>query len=87
MAAKDKYVAYVSCYTQGSPVGIRVYDADIKNGTLSEKEKIKNAEGLNELERAYVHVLYGKHIVKTGDFHMVSDIEKNGYKKYTEDVK
>ena len=40
MAAKDKYVAYVSCYTQGSPVGIRVYDADIKNGTLSEKEKI-----------------------------------------------
>ena len=26
---QEKYVAYVSCYTQGSKVGIRVYDVDI----------------------------------------------------------
>ena len=41
MASKDKYVAYVSCYTQGSKVGIRVYDVDVKKGTFTEKDKVE----------------------------------------------
>ena len=37
---------------------------------------------LDYLKPDYVHVLADKHIVKTGDFNMISDIEKNGYSKY-----
>ena len=38
---QEKYVAYVSCYTQGSKVGIRVYDVDIEKCTFTEKDKIE----------------------------------------------
>ena len=40
---EDKYVAYVSSYTNGTgdKFGIRVYDVDIKNGRMTEKSKIK----------------------------------------------
>ncbi|RKM62386.1 lactonase family protein [Butyrivibrio sp. CB08] len=43
MAAKDKYVAYVSSYTSGlgTKYGIRIYDVDLKNGRLSEKQKVE----------------------------------------------
>ena len=43
MAAKDKYVAYVASYTSGlgSKYGIRIYDVDLKNGRLSEKQKVE----------------------------------------------
>ena len=37
---------------------------------------------LDYLKPDYVHILANKHIVKTGDFNMISDIEKNGYSKY-----
>jgi Fe-S cluster assembly ATP-binding protein len=37
---------------------------------------------LDYLRPDYVHVLADKRIVKTGDFNMISDIEKNGYSKY-----
>ena len=37
---------------------------------------------LEYLKPDYVHVLADKKIVKTGDFNMISDIEKNGYSKY-----
>lgn len=37
---------------------------------------------LEYLKPDYVHILGNKHIVKTGDYHIVSDIEKNGYSKY-----
>ena len=38
----DKYVAYISSYTSGTgdKYGIRVYDVDIENGRMTEKEKI-----------------------------------------------
>ncbi len=36
----DKYVAYVSCYTQGSKIGIRVYDVDMEKGTFHEKDEV-----------------------------------------------
>lgn len=38
---------------------------------------------LEYLKPDHVHVMNYKHIVKTGDYHMVADIEKNGYSKYT----
>ena len=37
---------------------------------------------LEYLRPDYVHILADKHIVKTGDYHLVADIEKNGYTKY-----
>lgn len=38
---------------------------------------------LNYLKPDYVHILSNKKIIKTGDYHLVSDIEKNGFNKYT----
>ncbi|MCR5800067.1 MAG: lactonase family protein [Lachnospiraceae bacterium] len=37
----DKYVAYVSTYTQGDNFGIHIYDVDMENGYLIEKDKVK----------------------------------------------
>lgn len=37
---------------------------------------------LDYLKPDYVHILGNKHIVKTGDYHLTNDIEKNGYSKY-----
>ena len=37
---------------------------------------------LEYLRPDYVHILANKHIIKTGDYHLVGDIEKNGYAKY-----
>lgn len=36
-----KYVAYVSTYTQGDNHGIHIYDVDLKNGYLIEKDKVE----------------------------------------------
>ncbi len=37
----DKYVAYVSTYTFGDDHGITIYDVDIENGKLIEKDRVK----------------------------------------------
>lgn len=37
---------------------------------------------LEYLKPDYVHILKNKHIVKTGDYHMVADIQEHGYSKY-----
>ncbi len=37
---------------------------------------------LEYLKPDYVHIIGNKHIIKTGNYHLVSDIEKNGYSKY-----
>ncbi len=39
---KEKYVAYVSTYTQGDTQhGIKIYDVDMENGHFVEKDKVK----------------------------------------------
>lgn len=38
---KEKYVAYISTYTMGDNHGIRIYDVDMKNGRLMEKDKVE----------------------------------------------
>lgn len=40
---------------------------------------------LEYLRPDYVHILSNKHIVKTGNYKIVADIEKNGYQKYIGD--
>lgn len=37
----EKYVAYVSNYTSQDHHGIRIYDVDLKNGRLSEKDEVE----------------------------------------------
>ncbi len=39
--AKEKYVAYVSSYTQGDTHGIRIYDVDMEKGRFIEKDRIE----------------------------------------------
>ncbi len=43
MAAENKYVAYVSTYTQGDSHGIKIYDVDMKKGRFLEKDKVEIA--------------------------------------------
>ena len=38
--AKKRYIAYVSTYTRSNDKGIRIYDVDIENGRLIEREEI-----------------------------------------------
>lgn len=37
---EDKYVAYVSTYTKKNNKGIRIYDVDVKEGRLTERDEI-----------------------------------------------
>ena len=37
---KEKYVAYVGTYTHGSSIGIHVYDLDVENGYMAEREVV-----------------------------------------------
>lgn len=39
--SKNKYVAYVSTYTQGDNHGIRIYDVDMEKGRFIEKDKVQ----------------------------------------------
>lgn len=41
---------------------------------------------LEYLKPDYVHIIGNKRIVKTGDYNLVNDIEKNGYSKYIDGV-
>lgn len=37
---KNKYVAYVGTYTHGSSIGIHVYDLDVENGSMTERDVV-----------------------------------------------
>ena len=39
--AGEKYVAYVSSYTQGDSHGIKIYDVDMEAGRFYEKDKVE----------------------------------------------
>ena len=41
--SQEKYVAYVSTYTVGKvdKYGIRIYDVDLENGRLTEKNQVR----------------------------------------------
>ena len=41
--SQEKYVAYVSTYTVGQKdnYGIRIYDVDMKNGRMTEKNQVE----------------------------------------------
>ncbi|MCR4690824.1 MAG: lactonase family protein [Lachnospiraceae bacterium] len=41
MAGKKKYVAYVATYTMGDHHGIKIFDVDMKNGRLQEKDQVE----------------------------------------------
>ena len=40
MEKQGKYVAYVGTYTHGSSIGIHVYDIDLENAYMTEREVI-----------------------------------------------
>ena len=40
MAQQEKYVAYVGTYTHGTSIGIHVYDINIEEGIMTEREVI-----------------------------------------------
>lgn len=39
--SKDRYVAYVSTYTQSSNYGIKIFDVDLENGRFTQKSQVE----------------------------------------------
>lgn len=84
--SKDKYVAYVSTYTMKDDVGIRVYDVDVKNGKLTEKDyvKITNSSYLTmSHNRKYLYAITdlgvaGYEIQKDGTLKFINQASING---------
>lgn len=37
----NKYVAYISTYTRDDDYGIKIYDVDMENGRLAEKDQVE----------------------------------------------
>lgn len=72
--AKDKYVAYVSTYTQGDSHGIKIYDVDMERGRFVEKDKVEITNS------SYVTVSHnGKYLYSITDFGVEAyTIEKDG---------
>ncbi|MCM1186254.1 MAG: lactonase family protein [Lachnoclostridium sp.] len=72
--AKEKYVAYVSTYTQGDSHGIKVYDVDMDQGRFIEKEKVEITNS------SYITISHnGKYLYSITDFGVESYIiEKDG---------
>jgi len=60
---KDKYVAYVSTYTQGDSHGIKIYDVDMEKGRFIEKDKVEITNS------SYVTISHnGKYLYSITDF-------------------
>ncbi len=71
---KEKYVAYVSTYTQGDNHGIKIYDVDMKNGRFVEKDQVEITNS------SYVTVSHNeKYLYSITDFGVEAyRIEKDG---------
>ena len=60
---KERYVAYVSTYTQGDSHGIKIYDVDMKHGRFIEKDKVEITNS------SYVTISHnGKYLYSITDF-------------------
>lgn len=72
--AKDKYVAYVSTYTQGDSHGIKIYDVDMERGRFFEKDKVEISNS------SYVTISHnGKYLYSITDFGVEAyTIQKDG---------
>lgn len=61
--AKERYVAYVSTYTQGDSHGIKIYDVDMEKGRFIEKDKVEITNS------SYVTISHnGKYLYSITDF-------------------
>ena len=71
---KEKYVAYVSTYTQGDNHGIKIYDVDMKNGRFIEKDQVEITNS------SYVTISHNeKYLYSITDFGVEAyRIEKDG---------
>ena len=88
MAAKDKYVAYVSSYTSGlgTKYGIRIYDVDLKNGRMTEKQKVEITNSSYIGISHHNNTLYSitdkgveaYHILKDGSLEFLNEASING---------
>lgn len=72
--AKEKYVAYVSTYTQGDSHGIKIYDVDMEKGRFVEKDRVEITNS------SYVTISHnGKYLYSITDFGVESyNIQKDG---------
>lgn len=71
---KAKYVAYVSTYTSGDNHGIKIFDVDMKNGRLIEKDEVEITNS------SYVSISHNsKYLYSITDFGVEAyKIEKDG---------
>ncbi len=61
--AKEKYVAYVSTYTQGDNHGIKIYDVDMEKGCFVPKDKVEITNS------SYICISHnGKYLYSITDF-------------------
>lgn len=66
---QEKYVAYVSTYTQGDSHGIKIYDVDMEKGRFIEKDKVEITNS------SYVTISHsGKYLYSITDFGVESYI-------------
>ncbi len=71
---KEKYVAYVSTYTQGDSHGIKIYDVDMEKGRFIEKDKVEITNS------SYIKISHNKkYLYSITDFGVEAyNIEKDG---------
>ncbi len=71
---QEKYVAYVSTYTQGDSHGIKIYDVNMETGRFSEKDKVEITNS------SYVSISHNKkYLYSITDFGVEAyDILKDG---------
>lgn len=74
----EKYVAYVSTYTMGDNHGIKIYDVDMKNGRLLEKDQVEITNS------SYITISHNqKYLYSITDLGVESyEIQKNGQLKF-----
>ena len=91
--SQEKYVAYVSTYTVGKvdKYGIRIYDVDLENGRLTEKNQVRITNS------SYITISHNKkflysitdfgvesyRILPSGDLEVINASSINGCLLYT----